>query len=152
MKRSDIYICGFMYLFSLFFLALTQEFPLEVRHYPHFVIGLLLLLTTIRASHMVRDYRRTHSIVNDMPELFSGFLPKQFWVTFGAFILFFLLMYFLGFYIAALIYLLITLRYFKIRPLYIGMVLIFMAVLVYATFDTFLNVPLPMGVLLEDFL
>lgn len=53
MKKSDIYICGFMYAFSFFFLYLTQSFPLGARHYPHFVIGLLLLLTTVRVGQMV---------------------------------------------------------------------------------------------------
>jgi len=152
MKKSDIYICGFMYLFSAFFLYLTQEFPLGARHYPHFVIGLLVLLTTIRVGHMFRDYRREHKVINDLPEIFDGFLPKQFWVMFGAFILFFVLMYFVGFYPAALVYLLLCLFYFKIRPLYIFLVLAGMLILVFATFDTFLNVPLPMGELLEDLL
>lgn len=95
MKKSDIYICSFMYAFSAFFLYLTQSFPLGARHYPHFVIGLLVLLTTIRMGHMFCDYRREGKVVNDMPEIFDGFLPKQFWVMFGAFVLFFLLMYFI---------------------------------------------------------
>ena len=69
---------------------------------------------------------------------------------FGAFILFFVLMYFVGFYPAALVYLLLCLFYFKIRPLYIFLVLAGMLILVFATFDSFLNVPLPMGELLED--
>ena len=55
MKKSDIYICGFMYAFSFFFLYLTQSFPLGARHYPHFVIGLLLILTSVRVGQMVRD-------------------------------------------------------------------------------------------------
>ena len=67
MKKSDIYICGFMYAFSFFFLYLTQSFPLGARHYPHFVIGLLLLLTTVRVGQMVRDYRREKTSENDMP-------------------------------------------------------------------------------------
>ena len=76
MKKSDIYICGFMYAFSFFFLYLTQSFPLGARHYPHFVIGLLLLLTTVRVGQMVRDYRREKTSENDMPVLFDGFMPK----------------------------------------------------------------------------
>ena len=67
MKKSDIYICGFMYAFSFFFLYLTQSFPLGARHYPHFVIGLLLILTTVRVGQMVRDYRREKTSENDMP-------------------------------------------------------------------------------------
>lgn len=152
MKKSDIYICGFMYAFSAFFLYLTQSFPLGARHYPHFVIGLLVLLTTIRVGHMFRDYRKEGRVVNDMPEVFQDFLPKQFWVMFGAFVLFFILMYFIGFYPAALVYLLLCLVYFKIRPLYIVLVLAGMLLLIFGTFDSFLNVPLPMGELLEDFI
>ncbi len=89
MKKSDIYICGFMYLFSFFFLYLTLDFPEPARHYPYFVIGLLLLLTTVRMSHLFRDYRREHKIISDSSQVFDGFLPKQFWVMFAAFLLFF---------------------------------------------------------------
>lgn len=103
MKKSDIYICGFMYAFSFFFLYLTQSFPLGARHYPHFVIGLLLLLTTVRVGQMVRDYRREKASENDMPVLFDGFMPKQFWTMFAAFILYFVMMYLVGFYSASLV-------------------------------------------------
>ena len=89
MKKSDILICGFMYCFSFFFLYLTLDFPAEARHYPHFIIGLLLILTTVRMSHMFRDYRRDHRVINDMGELFEGFLPGQFRSMFIYFILFF---------------------------------------------------------------
>ena len=152
MKKSDILICGFMYLFSFFFLYCTMDFPVKARSYPYFVIGLLLLLTTVRVSHMVRDYRREHRIINDMNEVFDGFLPRQFRVMFFAFILFFILMYFLGYYIAALIYLLGCLFYFHIPKKHIVLVLVCMMALIYGTFDVFLNVPLPEGVILEEFL
>ena len=111
MKKSDILICSFMYLFSFFFLYFTMDFPVKARSYPYFVIGLLIILTTVRVSHMVRDYRREHKVINDMGEVFDGFLPRQFRVMFSAFILFFILMYFLGFYIAAFMYLLVCLLF-----------------------------------------
>lgn len=152
MKKSDIYICGFMYAFSFFFLYLTQSFPLGARHYPHFVIGLLLILTSVRVGQMVRDYRREKTSENDMSVLFDGFMPKQFWTMFAAFILYFVMMYLVGFYPASLVYLLFCLKFFKIRPLYILLVLAGMVVLVFGTFDLFLNVPLPMGMLIEDLL
>ena len=152
MKKSDIYICGFMYLFSFFFLYLTQDFPVQARHYPHFVIGLLLLLTTIRMGYIFRDYRRSHCVIDDRGEVFEGFLPKQFWVMFGAFLLFFVLMYVAGFYVAALAYLFLCLRYFKIEMKYILLILVCMAALIYGTFDVFLNVPLPKGMIMEEFL
>lgn len=152
MKKSDILICGFMYLFSFFFLYLTMDFPLPARHYPYFVIGLLLILTTVRVSHMVRDYRRSHEIINDMGDVFEGFLPKQFYIMFAAFLLFFVLMYFIGFYPAALMYLLVCLLHFKIPIRHMILVLIGMVALIYGTFDIFLNVPLPDGILIEEFL
>ena len=76
MKKSDIYICGFMYLFSFVFLYLTLDFPEPARHYPYFVIGLLLLLTTVRMSHLFRDYRREHKVINDSAEVFVGGLVE----------------------------------------------------------------------------
>lgn len=152
MKKSDIYICGFMYAFSFFFLYLTHEFPVEARHYPYFVIGLLLALTSIRLGYMVRDYRINGKIVNDLPEIFDDFLPKQFWVMFGAFLLFFVLMYTVGFYAASCLYLLVCLKYFKIKSLYMVLVLVIMMLMIYGTFDLFLNVPLPHGVIVEEFL
>ena len=152
MKKSDIYICGFMYAFSFFFLYLTQSFPLGARHYPHFVPGLLLILTSVRVGQMVRDYRREKTSENDMPVLFDGFMPKQFWTMFAAVILYLVMMYLVGFYPASLVYLLFCLKFFKIRPLYILLVLAGMVVLVFGTFDLFLNVPLPMGMLIEDLL
>ena len=143
MKKSDIFICGFMYLFSFFFLYLTMDFPPPARKYPYFVIGLLLILTTVRVSHIVRDYRREHKVINDMGIVFEGFLAKQFFIMVFAFLLFFVLMYFIGFYPAAFCYLLIR---------YMIFVLVGMAVLVYGTFDVFLNVPLPEGIIVEEFL
>lgn len=101
---------------------------------------------------MVRDYRREKTSENDMPVLFDGFMPKQFWTMFAVFILYFVMMYLVGFYPASLVYLLFCLKFFKIRPLYILLVLAGMVVLVFGTFDLFLNVPLPMGMLIEDLL
>ena len=79
MKKSDIFICGFMYLFSFFFLYLTEEYPEPVRHYPHFVIGLLLVLTTVHVGNMFLAYRKDHKVDNDFSKIFDGFEKKQFW-------------------------------------------------------------------------
>lgn len=152
MKISDIFICGFMYLFAFFFLYLTMDFPPLARKYPYFVIGLLLILTTVRVSHIVRDYRREHKIINDIGIVFEGFLAKQFFIMVFTFLLFFVLMYFIGFYPAAFCYILICLRFFHIPIRYIIFVVVGMAMLVYGTFDVFLNVPLPEGIIVEKFL
>ena len=152
MKRTDLCICAFMYLFSGFFLTETQKFPPETRHYPHFVIGLLLLLTTVRLGQMVMQYLADKKVENDVPEAFKGFLPKQFWVMFVAFLGFFVLMYFFGFYVASLVYILFCLHFFHIPKKYMALVLLVMLVLTYFTFSWFLNVPLPKGEILGEFL
>lgn len=150
--KNQIFISADSCIFLIFFLYLTLDFPEPARHYPYFVIGLLLLLTTVRMSHLFRDYRREHKVINDSAEVFDGFLPKQFWVMFAAFLLFFLLMYLFGFYIASIVYIFICLRFFRIKMKYIFLVLICMAALIYGTFDVFLNVPLPDGIIMEEFL
>lgn len=150
--KNQIFISADSCIFSHFLLYLTLDFPEPARHYPYFVIGLLLLLTTVRMSHLFRDYRREHKVINDSAEVFDGFLPKQFWIMFAAFLLFFLLMYLFGFYIASIVYIFICLRFFRIKMKYIFLVLICMAALIYGTFDVFLNVPLPDGIIMEEFL
>lgn len=64
----------------------------------------------------------------------------------------FFLMYLFGFYIASIVYIFICLRFFRIKMKYIFLVLICMAALIYGTFDVFLNVPLPDGIIMEEFL
>lgn len=152
MKRTDLYICIFMYLFCAFFQHETQKFPEGARHYPHFVIGLLFLLTTVRLWDMAQQYLKNRCVVNDVPETFQGFLPKQFWTMFAAFLVFFALMHFFGFYLASLIYILFCLHYFKIPKKHVVLVLIVMLALTYFTFGWFLNVPLPKGEILGEFL
>ena len=49
-------------------------------------------------------------------------------------------------------YIFICLRFFRIKMKYIFLVLICMAALIYGTFDVFLNVPLPDGIIMEEFL
>ena len=152
MKRTDLYICIFMYLFCAFFQHETQKFPEGARHYPYFVIGLLFLLTTVRLWDMAQQYLKNRCVVNDVPETFQGFLPKQFWTMFAAFLGFFVLMHFFGFYLASLIYILFCLNYFKIPKKHVVLVLIVMLALTYFTFGWFLNVPLPKGEILGEFL
>ena len=152
MKRTDLYICIFMYLFCAFFQHETQKFPEGARHYPHFVIGLLFLLTTVRLWDMAHQYLKNRCVVNDVPETFKGFLPKQFWTMFAAFLGFFVLMHFFGFYLASLVYILFCLHYFKIPKKHVVLVMIVMLALTYFTFGWFLNVPLPKDEILGEFL
>jgi hypothetical protein len=101
---------------------------------------------------MVKQYLKDRHVINDLSETFKGFQPKQFWTMFAAFLGFFALMYFFGFYVASLIYILFCLQYFHIPKKYMALVLLVMLVLTYFTFSWFLNVPLPKGEILGEFL
>lgn len=150
MKKSDIYICSFMYIFSICFLVLTLNFPLKARYYPFFVISLLIVLTSIKVFSMLKLYFKNKEIIDDIPNVFKGFIANQFINIFIPCILFLFLLYIVGFYIAAIIYLSYILHFFKIPTKFIFFIVLILCALIYGVFDIFLNVPLPMGLLFES--
>ena len=60
---------------------------------------------------------------------------------------FLVMMYTIGYYAAAVIYLVGMLLYFRLPVKWIGLTLIVLVALVYAVFSLFLKVPLPVGIL-----
>lgn len=152
MKKSEISIVAFMLAFCGFFYYETVQLPPDAQSYPKFVIGLLTVLTVLQLVKMVVGCHGKLAILNDDAEVWKGFLPKQFFTFFGGCILFFILMYFLGFYPASLLFLIGMLKYFHIENKLILLTLVVMLVMIYVVFTTFLNVPLPEGELLGEFL
>ena len=151
MKKSELSVVVFMFLFCAFFFSQTIQLPPLAQHYPLFVIGLLFFLTLLKFINMYLAYMKNKKVINDYTTVWTSFLPKQFFTVFLGFLGFFGVMYFLGFYIAALAFLLFALRFFKIPNKYIALTLVVMLVIVYAVFNWFLNVPLPDGLLIENF-
>ena len=151
MKKSELSVVVFMFLFCAFFFFETIKLPPLAQHYPLFVIGLLFFLTLLKFLNMILAYMKNKQIIDDFSDVWKNFLPKQFFIVFLGFLAFFVIMYFLGFYPAALLCLLFTLRFFHIPNKYIGLTLVVMLILVYAVFTWFLNVPLPEGELLAGF-
>ena len=126
--------------------------PAEAQSYPKFVIGLLAVLSVLQLVKMLVGCHGKLAIINDDAEVWKGFLPKQFFTFLCACILFFIFMYFIGFYPASLLFLIGMLKYFHIHNKIIILTLIVMLVMIYVVFTTFLNVPLPEGELMGEFL
>lgn len=87
------------------------------------------------------------TVANDIPEIFKGFQPLQFFFVAGGCALFLVLMYTVGYYVAGAVYLVGTLLFFKVRMRWIALTLVTLVALIYAVFTLFLKVPLPAGVL-----
>lgn len=63
----------------------------------------MTVLTLMQLVKMVVSSRGSHKVVNDLPEVWKGFLPRQFFTFFLGCVGFFVLMYFVGFYLSAII-------------------------------------------------
>ena len=152
MKKSELSVVIFMLGFCAFFFYETLQLPPAAQSYPKFVIGLLTVLTLMQLVKMVVTCHGSHKIVNDLPEVWKGFLPKQFFTFFFGCVGFFVLMVLFGFYIAAIIYLVGMMHYFHIAKKYMAITVVVLMVLIYIVFSEFLAVPLPDGLLLEEIL
>ena len=152
MKKSEFSVVLFMLVFCGFFYYQTVQLPPEAQSYPKFVISLLAVLSVLQLVKMVVGCHGKMAIVNDDAEVWKGFLPKQFFTFFGGCILFFILMHFIGFYPATLLFLIGMLKYFHINNKIIVLTLVVMMTMIYVMFTTFLNVPLPEGELLGEFM
>ena len=152
MKKSELSVVIFMLGFCAFFFYETLQLPPAAQSYPKFVIGLLAVLTLMQLVKMACSCHGHFTIVNDLPEVWPHFLPRQFFTFLIASILFFVLMVLIGFYPSAIFYLLIMLHFFHIEKKYMAITLVVLMALIYIVFSEFLSVPLPDGLLLEELL
>lgn len=152
MTRSDVGTILITYLVCLLFYYMTLELPPAAQIYPAcLVLGLALLDTLYLGRCLFRLYRERQlswaGIVNDLPEVFKGFQKQQFFFVVAACIGYMGLLYYLGFYLAGLIFLVGVLLYLKVKPLPIAITTVFLGALIYCVFTLFLKVPLPKGIL-----
>lgn len=152
MKKSELSVVIFMLGFCAFFFYETLQLPPAAQSYPKFVIGLLTVLTLMQLVKMGVSSHGHYKVVNDLPEVWKGFLSRQFFTFFFGCIGFFVLMYLVGFYLAAIIYLVGMMHYFRIAGKYMAITVVVLMVLIYVVFSEFLAVPLPDGMLLEEIL
>jgi putative tricarboxylic transport membrane protein len=152
MKKTELAVVLFMLAFCGFFYHETLALPENAQSYPLFVITLLAVLSVLQLVKMLVSCHGHFSLVSDADIVWKGFLPRQFMTFFIASVLFFVGMYFIGFYPTAVLYMGFMMHYFHIERKYILLTIVVLLVVIYAVFSESLNVPLPVGELLSDYL
>ena len=150
MKKTDIGVCLAMYGVCAFFLYMTLQLPKAAQIYPTCVIALLAGLTTLHVFNMVRGAIRQG--VTSGFEDFKEFLPKQFFTLLAMIVLYLVAMPYLGFYVASVLFMTASLLFLRVKLWQIVLAEIAIFVLVYCAFTLFLEVHLPEGTLLEEWL
>lgn len=147
MKKTDIGVVAFIYAVCLLFLIMTLQLPSAAQTCPLFIIILLAALTTLYVLQMAVGAKRRG--VTSGLEDFEGFLPRQFFPVLGMVIVYLVIMYFAGFYIATLLFMAACLLFLKVPKWQILLSTGVILALVYCAFTLFLKVKLPMGLLFK---
>lgn len=150
MKKSDIGVCLAMYAVCAFFLYMTLQLPKAAQIYPLCVISLLAGLTTLHVVNMIRGAIREG--VTSGLEDFKDFLPSQFFTLLFMIILYIALMPYLGFYVSSILFMTASLLFLRVKLWQIVLAEIAIFLLVYCAFTLFLEVRLPVGELVEEWL
>lgn len=146
MKKTDIGVVVFMYAVCGFFYVYSAKLSDASRTYPKFTIALLFFLTTFYLVQMILNARR-FGVESGVDTVFAGFKPLQFFVTLGLILVYFLLMKYIGFFVATTVFMLACLLFLRVSVL--GTILSIAAIdlLIYVAFVLFLGVRLPAGIL-----
>ena len=147
MKKTDIGVVAFIYAVCVLFLVMTLRLPAAAQTYPLFIIIMLAALTTLYVAQMLRAAKK--SGVTSGLEDFEGFLPRQFFPILGMVVLYLVVMYFAGFYIATLVFMVVCLLFLKVPKWQILLSTAVILVLVYCAFTLFLKVKLPVSLLFK---
>ena len=144
MNKSDIGVVAIIYAVCALFLYLTLEFPPAAQTYPLCLITALALLNTLYVAKMVHGLLR-QGVINDLPEVFAGFQPRQFFLVAAGCVLYVAGVFALGFYLTSVIYLIVMLLLLKVSLKVTLITVVAMGALIYLVFSLFLKVPLPVG-------
>ncbi|MBQ7151362.1 MAG: tripartite tricarboxylate transporter TctB family protein [Synergistaceae bacterium] len=145
MKKTDIGVCAAMYAVCAFFFYMTLQLPEAAQIYPLCVIALLAALTTLHVFNMIRGAIREG--VTSGLEDFKDFLPSQFFILFAMIITYLILMPWLGFYLASVLFMSACLIFLRVKIWQGVLAEIVILALVYFAFSVFLEVRLPEGTL-----
>ena len=148
MKMTDIGVVLFMYAVCGFFYYNMTKLKASSQTYPRFTILLLFGLTTLYLVRMLIAAKK-YGVESGVDEVFAGFRPAQFFVCLSATILYLVGIYFFGFYISTVLFMLTVLLYLKVPPLYTAVTIIVIVALIYFAFQKFLGVKLPVGTVMK---
>jgi len=146
MKKTDIGVVGFMYAFCAFFYAYSFQLSEESKTYPLFTISLLFGLTTLYLIQMILAARK-FGVESGVDKVFAGFKPMQFFVSLALTVVYFLMMKYLGFFTATIVFMVASLAYLKVPLLHSAIAVVAVNLLIYLAFVKFLGVRLPAGLL-----
>ncbi len=146
-KKTDIGVVAFMYLFCGFFYWQSFALSDESKTYPRFTIMLLFALTTLYLVNMIINARR-NGVESGAGEVFAGFKPVQMLVCVGLTLLYLLMMRYLGFFSATVIFMTAALIYLKVPVLHAVIAVVSINLLIYVAFVLFLGVRMPAGLLI----
>lgn len=149
MKKSDFGVVTLIYAFCLFFFYQVYLLPEETQYYPSFLLGAIFLLNTLYLAKALFSWMKEGKVNDDMAHLFDGFIAKQFWTVVAGCLLYVVMLYTLGYYLASIIYMVAALTLLKVNAKFIGIVLIVLMIVIYLVFSLFLKVPLPVGMIFD---
>ena len=146
MKKTDIGVVAFMYAVCAFFYAYSYKLTEESKTYPMFTNALLFALTTLYLVQMILSARK-FGVESGADEVFAGFKPVQFIVSIVLTLVYFLMIKYLGFFSATIIFMFASLLYLKVHIVPAVISVLVMNLLIYFAFVRFLGVKLPSGLL-----
>ena len=145
MKYTDVGVVAVFYVICGLFFAETMKLPAESQTYPKFIVIILFGLTTLYLIQMIMNAVKygTESGKED----FKGFQAKQFFVCLVLSLLYILAVINIGFYVSTAVFLVVSLYFLKVKPLYIAIATVALLLLIYGAFTLFLRVQLPSNLL-----
>ena len=146
MKKTDIGVVAFMYAVCAFFYVYSFDLSEESKSYPIFTIALLFGLTTLYLIQMIISARK-FGVESGVDEVFAGFKVKQFVLSVVLTIVYFLIIKFLGFFTATIVFMVASFICLKVPKLHALIATVAMNLLIYLAFVQFLGVRLPKGLL-----
>ena len=146
MKKTDIGVVAFMYAVCAFFYAYSYKLTEESKTYPMFTIALLFALTTLYLVQMILSARK-FGVESGADDVFAGFKPVQFIVSIVLTLVYFLMIKYLGFFSATIIFMFASLLYLQVHIVPAVISVLVMNLLIYFAFVRFLGVKLPSGLL-----
>ncbi len=146
MKKTDIGVVVFMYAVCAFFYVHMLQLQINSQTYPRFTIVLLFGLTTLYLLQMLINAKK-HGVESGVDKVFDGFVAVQFFVCLALVIIYLLMMKFLGFFVATVVFMIAALLYLGVPKVHMVIAVIAINLLVYFAFIQFLGVKLPAGLL-----
>lgn len=145
-KKTDIGVVAFMYVICAFFYTHMLQLEANSQTYPRFTITLLFGLTTLYLLTMIVNARK-YGVESGVDKVFDGFQVVQFFVCLALVIVYLIMMNYLGFFIATIVFMITALLFLRVPVVHTAIAVAAINLLVYLAFVKFLGVKLPAGLL-----